>query len=337
MIYSNTLGCSKEIQNWLMSEDSPPPVRYLTILNIIKEPVSDDRHTSKEDVLNWPPLKRIMELQQEDGGFPVTQKGKPGIPTFFALILMSKCGLDCSDEPVRRAIEYIEKNYSLNNVISWNSGGSGILPCYAGVTASHISRMSCGRNDLVNGVADWIVKHQRYDHKDTRAGGDEEWNFCGPSNFGCWQSVSCYHGVVASLSLLASIPSAFRTPEIRSRIKEALRYLEIHRVFRKTKSGEPMFRHMTNFFIFGQWRMNLLDIVETILDAEPETAAAPWLHEALEEIDRHCVEGRIIHKTEYRTFLVDPPEFESTGVPSYFLTYQWLRLLNRVEKLSVAV
>ncbi len=334
MIYQNNLGYKNDIIDWLMSSSSPPPVRFQTSIEFSSEGSEGSGTVTRADIKDWHPLKKVLDLQNSDGGFPVTQKGKPGIPTLYALILMSKCGLDCSDEPVRKAIEYIKNNHTLDGVISWNSGGSGILPCYAGVTASHIAKMSCGKNDLVNRVAEWIVNYQRFDHKEDRAGGDENWSFHGPSNFGCWQSVSCYHGVVASLALLSSIPLDFRTSEIKSRIKDALRYLEIHKVFRKTTTGEPMFRHLTNFFIFGQWRMNLLDIVEIILDAEPEIAGDQWIQDAIYEIDRHTVEGRILHKTDYRTFLDDPIELEPMGVPSFFLTLQWMKIQKKVKELT---
>jgi len=72
------------------------------------------------------------------------------------------------------------------------------------------------------GFVRWLVDHQRFDHKSTRAGGAEAWPYAAPKNVGCWDSVSGYHGVVAA----GSHP---QSPRARERLAEAIEYLRIHR------------------------------------------------------------------------------------------------------------
>ena len=146
---------------------------------------------------------------------------------------------------------------------------------------------------------------------------------------GCWRSVSCYHGVVASLGALARVPARFRSHEHKARLEEALRYLEIHRVFKKSACDKPLFRHLTQFFLFGGCRSHLIEVLDAIADAGPGLVRTPWVREAVAAVDELRVDGTVILAKNYPTKLVDPLPFEPLGKPSPFLTYDWLRVKQK--------
>jgi hypothetical protein len=75
----------------------------------------------------------------------------------------------------------------------------------------------------------WLIDHQRFDQDATRAGGDKTWPNQAPAHFGCWHTVSCYHGVAGAFRALAAIPSEPRSTEIRQRLDETIEYLRIRR------------------------------------------------------------------------------------------------------------
>jgi hypothetical protein len=150
---------------------------------------------------------------------------------------MSRCGMDASDAPVARAYGYLCERHVGHGAFSYNTGGSGILPCYVGLFTRDFVRMLGHERPALASSLQWIVDHQRFDHRQTRGGGQKQWPFRIVDNYGgCWHSVSCYHGVVATLGALAAVPVCSRTHAQTERVKAAIRYLEIHRAFKR--SGE---------------------------------------------------------------------------------------------------
>ena len=133
----------------------------------------------------------------------------------------------------------------------------------------------------------------------------------------------CYLGVVAALQALAAIPAPARTQEVNDAITQALEYLRIHRVYRSSLTGRPLFRHMTQFFLVGDYRSDLLDVLEGIADADPELAREAWVRHAIEDVRSAAPDGRIPLVKNYGGKLVGPGLFEPLGESSRFLTDQW--------------
>jgi hypothetical protein len=308
---------------WLSSEDNPP-VRHLTARDLRRPPASADTLAAlRKRVLAWAPLNQILALQHSDGSF-----GAPGNPadarrTFWALLLMQRCGLEARDEPAARAIEHLNQRHRAVGPISWNTGGSGVLPCYLGVVTTALIRMGALDTGIVQSSIRWLVGHQRFDHKTTRAGGDEHWPYLAPQNYGCWQSVSCYHGVAGAFRALAAIPPERRTTEIRQRLDEAIEYLRIHRLYKNSRTSRPLFKHMTQPFLIGDYRSGLLDMLQGIADTDPALIRQDWVQTAADDMHQLAPGGRVILVKNYGKRLIDPVPFEALGEPSRFLTYQW--------------
>ena len=312
------------VLEWLSSPINEP-VRYLTARDLLARsvPARELRHL-REEAVRWPPLERILELQLDDGSFPYRQKTPTAQPTFWALCLMARCGMDISDDPVRRAVEYLERRHLGKGALSYTTGGSGVLPCYAGVVTSAMIKMGAFEHAIVQNSLRWLVDHQRFDHKSHRAGGGQAWPYRAPANYGCWETVSCYHGVAGAFRAFAAIPPAVRSREVRQRLEEAIEYLRRHRLYKRTTADRPLFRHMTEFFLIGDYRSGLLDMLRAAADADPSLIGEDWVAAAVGDAEQLLDDGRVTLVKNYGRKLIDPVPFETVGEPSRFLTYEWL-------------
>ncbi len=318
------------VLDWLSSPENPP-VMYLTALEFGDE-TPGELERLRRRALAWAPLQTVLARQQHDGSFPSGQKTATAQPSFSALALMQRCGMSVSDGPVRRTIDYLEENHLGKGALSYTSGGSGVLPCYLGVIVAAVIKMGGTDTRIVQSAIPWLVDHQRFDHKETRAGGEQEWPYRAPHNYGCWDSVSCYHGVAATFRAFAAVPLQERPEPVRARLSEALEYLRIHRLYRKTTSGDPLFRHMTQFFLVGDYRSHLLDMLEGLADADPGLLAEEWVSDALEDVRSLAPDGRVTLVKNYGRRLIYPLPVETVGEPSRFLTLQWLKIQRSFDR-----
>jgi hypothetical protein len=322
-------GTYQPVSEWLASPEHPA-ARYLYARDIAHA-APDALERRRRAMLTWQPLRQLLDLQLPDGSFPPHEVQPTLGNTFSALRLMALCGMDVRDEPVVRALDLIEQRYIRDGAISYRQGASGILPCYVGLTTRALIRMGATESPAVQVSLDWIVRHQRYDIRAARAGGDEPWSSRAVVNYGCWQKVSCYHGVTATLGALSAIPASERTPGQRERLGEAIEYLRAHRAYKRTTSEDPIFRTSTQFSLFHSHRPHLIDVLEWIIDADPAVGREPWVKAAIADVEALSVGGRIPLVTNGTTHLVDPLPFEAIGEPSKFLTLQWLRLATRLR------
>jgi hypothetical protein len=314
------------VLTWLSAPENPA-VRYLTWRDLLEpRPSVASLRKQRRQMLRWEPLQRILGLQLADGGFPDHQQVRTARPTFWALVLMERCGLDLTDEPVARAIDCLARCHAAKGPLSYTGGGSGVLPCYAGVMSRTLIGLGAIEHDVVQDSLEWLADHQRFDHRSLRAGGEATWPYRAPSNFGCWESVSCYHGVAGAFRAFAAVPRECRSPTVQMRLDESIAYLRAHRLYRKSSSEKPLFRHMTQPFLVGDYRSGLLDMLQGIADADPGLAGEAWVRESVETMQALTNEGRVPLVKNYGRALTDEALLEPVGGPSRFLTYQWLRV-----------
>ncbi len=327
-------GNDPALLEWL-STPSNPPVRYLTARDLVEpRPATGTLKGLREEILAWEPIQRILALQLEDGSFPKGQKTPTAQPTFWALRLMHRCGLDVTDEPVARVVDYLTENHLSKGALSYTTGGSGVLPCYLGVVVTSLIKMGALDTDIVQSSIQWLIDHQRFDHKTTRAGGDNTWPYKAPENYGCWDTVSCYHGVAGAFRAFAAIPPMRRSADVNQRLVEAVEYLRIHHLYKKSAIDRPLFRHMTQFFLVGDYRSNLLDMLEGVADTDPGLIHQDWIQTAVTDMDNLTSNGRVTLTKNYGKKLIDPIPFEPIGAPSRFLTYQWLGIRSTFHSAS---
>lgn len=326
-----------QVLDWL-SCSANPPVQYLTRRDLVRpRPGAATLRALRGAVATWEPLRQILDLQLEDGSFPFGQKTPTAQPTFSAIALMNLCGLDMTDEPVQRVVGYLDSKQFGSGALSYTGGGSGVLPCYIGVVCNDLIDMGALDTDVVQGSIEWLIDHQRFDHKNTRAGGDLVWPFRAPANYGCWESVSCYHGVAGAFRALAAVPAARRTAGVRLRLEEAIEYLRLHRVYKKSDQDKPLFRHMTQFFLVGDYRSDLLDMLAGLAAADPTLIQQDWVRSAFDDMEELTVGGRVELVKNYGRKLIDPIPLEPVGESSRFLTYKWMRVKQAFGVVDAAV
>ena len=230
-----------------------------------------------------------------------------------------------TDEPVQRAVDLLTTRHLKKGAVSYTGGGSGVLPCYVGTVVLALIKMGAIDTELVQSSIQWLVDHQRFDTKTSRAGGEQSWPYRAPRNYGCWETVSCYHGVAATFRAFAAIPAENRSADVRLRLEQAIDYLRPRRLYKKSTADKPLFRHMKQFFLVGDYRFDLLDMLAGIADADPSLSAETWVAEAVGDMRAATVDGRVILIKNYGRKLLDPIPLEPLGEPSRFLTYEWLQ------------
>ncbi len=316
---------SSSTLEWLMSPNCPP-IRYLTARNLNPNPTPESELKSlRHEIVEWEPLQQILRLQRADGSFPPGQKTPTAQPTFTALTLLQRSALDVTDEPVQRTVDYLTANHLNKGALSYTSGGSGILPCYVGTVTLALIKMGALDTELAQSSIQWFVDHQRFDTRTSKAGGENSWPYKAPQNYGCWQNVSCYHGVAAAFRAFAAIPTTQRSTDVQVRLDEAIDYLRPRRLYKKSSSDQALFRHMKQPFLVGDYRFDLLDMLSGIADADPTLAHEDWVSEAIDDMNELAIDGRVVLVKNYGRKLIDPIPLEPIGQPSRFLTYEWLQ------------
>ena len=81
---------------------------------------------------------------------------------------------------------------------------------------------------------------------------------------------------------------------------------------------------MARPFLVGDYRSDLLDLLEGIADADPALIREDWVQAAVQDMRDLAPDGRVTLAMNYGKRLVDPIPLEPLGRPSRFLTYQWI-------------
>ena len=87
-----------------------------------------------------------------------------------------------------------------------------------------------------------------------------------------------------------------------------------------------MFRHLTQFFLVGDYRSDLLDMLQGLADADPSLIGEKWVRSAYDDMADLAPGGQVTLVKNYGKRLIDPIPFEPIGAPSRFLTHQWLTI-----------
>ena len=100
-------------------------------------------------MFGWPPLIEILARQRADGAFGAPGKRADARATLWALCLLRRCGCTVDDEPVARAVEALERDHVHDGVLTYLSGGSGVLPRYLGVGVAALLGLGATESPLV--------------------------------------------------------------------------------------------------------------------------------------------------------------------------------------------
>ena len=76
----------------------------------------------------------------------------------------------------------------------------------------------------------------------------------------------------------------------------------------------------------GDYRSDLLDMLQGVADADPHLIEEEWVQAAVEDMHALTDGGRVPLVHNYGRALIDPVPLEPTGQASRFLSLQWLRV-----------
>ena len=78
--------------------------------------------------------------------------------------------------------------------------------------------------------------------------------------------------------------------------------------------------------MIGDYRSDLLDMLQGVADADPDLIGEDWVRDAVEDMNELTCDGQVTLVKNYGRKLVDPIPFEPVGLPSRLLTYEWLHI-----------
>jgi hypothetical protein len=119
------------------------------------------------------------------------------------------------------------------------SGGgtpAKVIPCLTGNMIWSLIRFGYLNDPRIQKGIEWITKYQRFD--DGKAVFPDDWPYHRWTT--CFGNHSCHMGVVKDLKALAEIPENERTKEVNSTIKQAVEYLLIHHIYKRSRNLEKV-------------------------------------------------------------------------------------------------
>jgi hypothetical protein len=323
----------KDIINWLLEKENPS-VRYYTLTELLKKKLQDSEvKEAKEQIMKTGVIPKILSKQNPKGywgvpeDFYIRSKYKG---TVWSLILLAELGADGSDKRIKNACEFI-----LNNSQNPKSGGfsyersssgggiaSKIIPCLTGNMVWSLIRFGYIDDLRIQKGIKWILNYQRID--DGKQNLPKNWPYY--SHKSCFGKHSCHMGVVKSLKALSEIPENKRTKEINNKIDQAVEYILIHHIYKRSHNLSKISK--PSWLKLGFPHMYQCDILE-ILDILTNLGYNDKrMQDAIDiVISKQNKDGPWILESTYNgRFQVD---IERKNKPSKWITLNALRVLKK--------
>ena len=325
---------SNDILNWLL-EDNNPSVKYYTLIDLLDKKSTDkDVINAKHQIMKTGVIPKILAQQKPKGywgveeDFYVRSKYKG---TVWNLIILAELGANSADPRIKKVCEFIfQKSQDMKrggfSYTSATSGGGApgkVLPCLTGNVVWSLIRFGYIKDSRVQRGIEWITTYQRFDDREQSL--PEDWPY--KAHKACFSKHSCHMGVVKTLKALAEIPVGMRSSEVKDTIDQAVEYLLIHHIYKRShdliKVSKP------GWLRFGFPLMYQTDILEiltilTKLDIKDER-----MKDAVDiVISKQNKEGRwLLENTFNGRFITN---IETKGKPSKWITLNALRVLKKI-------
>ncbi|MFX0132777.1 MAG: nitrogen fixation protein NifH [Candidatus Hodarchaeota archaeon] len=324
---------SNDTINWLLEEDNPS-VKYYTLIDLLGKPFDDiDVTTAQEQITKTGVVQKILSKQEPDGywgvqdDFYVRSKYKG---TVWNLIILAELGADGKDSRIKKTCEFIFKKsqdptsggfaYTSTRL---NGGAPGkVLPCLTGNMVWSLIRLGYLNDTRVQKGIQWLTKYQRFD--DGEQDLPKDWPY--KAHKACFSKHSCHMGVVKTLKALAEIPSNKRTSDVKNTINQAVEYLLIHHIYKRShdlsKKSKPSWLRLGFPLMYQTDILEILDIL-TRLDVKDER-----MQDAIDIIvSKQNNQGRwILENTFNGRFITN---IETKGKPSKWITLNAVRVLKK--------
>jgi hypothetical protein len=336
------------IQEWLLEEDNPS-VRYFTLLNLLeKSNSSPEIGETKRLIMQKEPVTKILSKQNQDGSF-LTSKMAAKSPTIdpkngyqpkyrgtiWQAIFLAQLGADMNDKRIKKLGEYILKTNYYPEIKVFglrflrNKKEISTIPCYVGNMVWALSKLGFYKDQRVQDSIKWLLKYQRFDDGDFKT--PDEWPYRGKADR-CFSKHSCYSGCTQALKAMTVIPEKDRTPEIKSFIQKAVKYILLHKVYKKSHGKERPIRKEYEFLIFPSYYYDdILQIIDSLVFFKVKDKS---IDEALQYIlDKRQPSGKWLLERTIRPSAMHA-RFEDKDTVSKWITYRVLDILKKYAELK---
>ena len=324
---------SDDIINWLLEDDNPS-VKYYTLVDLLGKTFDDEEvTTAKEQIMKTGAVPKILS-KQEPGGywgiqndFYVRSKYKG---TVWNLIILAELGADGEDSSIRKTCEFIFKKsqdlasggFSYASTTAGGGAPGKVLPCLTGNMVWSLIRLGYLDDPRVQKGIQWITKYQRFDDGEQNL--PKDWPY--KAHKACFSKHSCHMGVVKTLKALAEIPGNKRTPNVKNTINQAVEYLLIHHIYKRShdlsKKSKPGWLRLGFPLMYQTDILEILDIL-TRLGIKDER-----MQDAMDiVVSKQDDQGRwILENTFNGRFITN---IETKGKPSKWITLNAIRVLKK--------
>lgn len=324
---------SDDIINWLLEDDNPP-VKYYTLVDLLGKTFDDEEvTTAKEQIMKTGAVPKILS-KQEPGGywgiqndFYVRSKYKG---TVWNLIILAELGADGEDSSIKKTCEFIFKKsrdptsggFSYASTTAGGGAPGNVLPCLTGNMIWSLIRLGYLDDPRVQKGIQWITKYQRFDDGEQNL--PKDWPY--KAHKACFSKHSCHMGVVKTLKALAEIPRNKRTPNVKNTINQAVEYLLIRHIYKRShdlsKKSKPGWLRLGFPLMYQTDILEILDIL-TRLGVKDER-----MQDAMDiVVSKQDDQGRwILENTFNGRFITN---IETKGKPSKWITLNAIRVLEK--------
>jgi len=326
----------KDVINWLLEKENPS-VRYYTLTGLLERKLVDSEvKEAKEKIMEIGVIPKILSKQNPKGYWGVPQdfyirskyKG-----TVWSLILLAELGADKTDKRIKNACEFILNNsqdpksggFSYARASSGGGVASKIIPCLTGNMVWSLIRFGCIDDSRVQKGINWIINYQRFD--DGKQYLPDDWPYKKYVN--CFGKHSCHMGVIKSLKALAEIPENKRNKEIKNTISQAVEYVLIHHIYKKSHDLSKVSK--PSWLQLGFPHMYQCDILEILGILTRLGYNDKRMQDAIDiVISKQNSDGQwVLERTFNGRFQVD---IEKKNKPSKWITLNALRVLRNYYK-----
>ena len=319
--------------DWLLEEENPS-IRYFTLFDLLEKKEDDiEVIKAKKQIMKTGIVPKILEKQNPKGywfepeNFYAKTKYKG---TVWNLIILAEIGTDGSDKRIKNTCEFI-----LNNSQDPERGGFAhrrskrmggipgmVIPCLTGNMVWSMIRFGYIDDPRIQKGIQWITKYQRFDDKDQNLPED----FPYKSHKSCFSKHSCHMGVVKSLKALAEIPHNKRNTEVKETINQAVEYLLIHHIYKRShnlsKVSKPSWLQLSFPHMYQTDILEILDILLRLGVKDKRMKDAVDILKSKQ--DEQCRWN--LERTFNDRFLV---RIENKGKPSKWITLNALKVLKK--------
>ena len=326
---------SDDVIDWLL-EDENPSVKYFTLIDLLGKQINEKEVlTAKKQIMKAGIVPTILEKQEQEGywGIPERFYRDKYKGTVWTLIILAELFANRNDKRIKNTCEFILNNSQdkisggFSYDITKKGGGlpSGVIPCLTGNMVWSLIRLGYLDDPRVQKGIQWITKYQRFD--DGQQDLPKDWAY--KSHKACFSKHSCHMGVVKTLKALAEIPINKRSSDVKYTINQAVDYLLIHHIYKKShdlsKTSKPGWLRLGFPLMYQTDILEILDILSR-LEIKDER-----MQDAIDIIvTKQNKQGRwILENTFNGRFITN---IETKGKPSKWITLKSLNVLKNYSK-----